>query len=412
MPKRPNPAPSTGGPSSGNPEFHRRGSIVAITDPRLPQTSPWEVTSIVWSGASGRAARAHPGHAAFCMRRTMHENPDFADLHFFRYVSFIPGMSANTHGVRPGRFTPSYAFDIEFELGRAEERLQTREFSPTPGQVVVGHKSAGYEYGGEEVYTEKWAKIADQFTSMPAQNLSNWGIHMNKIVEWVDNFWQSEDCYYDFISNTNNCAGVVWRALTSGGGKAFAEIHANCPNHRVYTTPSDFHEFSTYASLGIQKINQASTYVSHTYNATATARDVMAGAPVGWSSTDLYRPADWMRESSVAWKTRGLILRRIDACLEKYHSLTWGGNYNDKLLEVLKIIIALQEHFLVSKSGKRDAALCALAKQVFSLKTQLDAEAVQMWDLSDYYGVALNDRAVARTGSRPLMQRMADRFSR
>ncbi len=94
------------------------------------------------------------------------------------------------------------------------------------------------------------------------------------------------------------------------------------------------------------------------------------------------------------------------------HKLTWGANYNEKLLEVLKIIIALQEHFLVSKSGKRDAALCALAKQVFAVKGSLDADCIKMWELLDYYGVAANDLAVHRTGARPRAQLLADRFGR
>lgn len=399
-------------PGSPGPQFHRRGSIVAITEPLIPQTLPWEVTSIVWTGATGRAVRTHPGHAAFCMRRKTDENPDFVDLHSVRYVSFIPGLSANAHGVRPGRFTPGYGFDINYELGRASERLQTREFSPSAGQVVIGHERRGRDAAGDELHIEEWAKIADKFVSMPAMDFTNWGIEMNKIVAWVSAFWQSADCYYDFISNSHNCASVVWRALTAGGGKAFAEIHGNCPNHKIYITPQEFHDFCTYVRNGIQKVNQASTYVNGIYNAVAAARDVVAGAPVGWNSTDLYRPADWMKESSVSWKARGLILRRIDEALIKYHKLTWDRDYNDKLLEVLKILIALSEHFVVSKSGKRDAALCALAKQVFSVKSSLDVEAVKMWDMWDYYGVALNDGDVARTGSRPMLQRLADRFSR
>lgn len=342
----------------------------------------------------------------------MDNNPDFADISMYRYVSFIPGASVNTNGVRPGRFTPGYNHDLKYELGRAEERLQNRQFTPNTGQVVIDHNFYGHEYGGEEVFTEEWAKIADKFVSMPGMDLSSWGINMNRIVDWCVNFWSGEDCYYDFISNSHNCASVVWRALTAGGGKAFAEIHGNCPNHKVYITPDEFNDFCVSVREGIQKINQASSYVCNTYNDKATTRDVMSAASIGWSSTDLYRPDDWKKESSVAWKTRGLILRRIDESLVKYHKHTWDSNYNEKLLELLKIIIALQEHFLVSKSGKRDAALCALAKQVFVVKEAMNMSCLKMWDLTDYYGVAANDLGVHRTGPRPAAQRFVDRYVR
>lgn len=410
MPKHGQGAAPSAPAAPAAPSFHRRGSIVAITPPQIPQNTAWEATSIVWTGASGKRVLTHPGHAALCLRRARDTNPDFDDISMNRYVSFIPGASSNTNGVRPGRFTPGYGHDIKYELGRAEDRLQNRQFAPNSGQVVIDHNFYGHEYGGEEVFTEEWAKVADKFVSMPAMDLSNWGINLNRIVDWCVNFWSSEDCYYEFISNSHNCASVVWKSLTAGGGKAFAEIHGNCPNHKVYITPDEFNDYCVSVREGIQKVNQASSYISNTYNDKSAARDMMSGAPVGWSSTDLYKPEDWKRESSVTWKTRGLILRRIDDSLVKYHKLTWDVHYNEKLLEVLKIIIALQEHFLVSKSGKRDAALCALAKQVFVVKGSLDATSIKMWDLIDYYGVAANDLAVHRTGSRPKSQGIADRF--
>lgn len=411
MPKPPHSGAQTAAAPSSAPVFHRRGSIVAKTPAQIPQNTAWEATSVVWSGASGKGALNHPGHAALCLRRTMDSNPDFAEVNMCRYVSFIPGASRNTNGVRPGRFTPGYNHDLKYELGRAEERLQNRQFTPSSGQVVIDHNFYGHEYGGEEVFTEEWAKIADKFVSMQGMDLSSWGINLNRIVDWCMNFWVGEDCYYEFISNSHNCASVVWRALTCGGGKAFAEIHGNCPNHKVYITPDEFSDFCVNIREGIQKVNQAASYICNTYNDKSIARDLMSGAPIGWSSLDLYKPEDWKKESSVSWKTRGLILRRIDDALVKYHKLTWDGNYNDKLLEVLKIIIALQEHFLVSKSGKRDAALCALAKQVFVVKSSLDTECIKMWELLDYYGVAANDLAVHRTGARPISQVMVDRFA-
>ena len=397
--------------------YHRRGSIIAITEPTIPQDTSWEATSVVWTNAFGRGAFTHPGHAALCLRKAKSLTPDFTEVEKFRWVSFMPEVGRNPYGMRAGKFTTGYYHDIKFELGRAEDRLQNREFAPRHGQVVVGHDFYGYEKG-EETLTEDWATVADKFVSMPAMDISKWGISLNRIVDWCATFWSSQACYYDFISNTNNCASVVWSALTAGGGKAFAEIHSNCPNHKVYITPSEFNDYCVRVREGILKVNQAAEYVCTTYNDKSTSsRDIMSAAPIGWNETDLYKLADWKRESAVSFKARGLILRRIDEALLNYHKYTWDANYNEKLLELLNIIIALRDHFLASKSGKRDAALCALAKQVFKVQSDMGAECLRSWCLGDFYDQVSPEydglqRAAPRGKRQEYFERMANRANR
>jgi hypothetical protein len=402
-----NPATLPPLPGTGN-ILHRRASVLgfdSITEPEIAQTYAWEATGIVWTGAKGTGSFNHPGHAALALRKVMNPTPNFAIEVDFKYVSYIPGSDNwNARGVRTGFFTRSYEYDIDYELGTAEGRLRTRQFRASPNQVIARvTPSPGQLRGGEQLYEEKWGKVADRFVSMQAFSPASIGIDMNRIVSWCVKFRNSTDYYYDFVSNTHNCASVAWRALDQGGGRAYCQIQDSVPNHKIYITPKEFGDYSVSVAEGVLKADRALNYVINTavQKLNRNAQAFYTAAPIGFGgANDLYQTRDWMNESAVAWKMRGWILRRIDDAIQKYHTYTWDRNYSEKLFQLLTVTVNLQDHFRASSSGSRDAALTALAIQVMSVFAQLRADATIAWDAADYYEESPDEAALQRAGDR------------
>ena len=385
---------------------HRAGSIIRPETPEIEQNYPSEVTAVVWTGGKGVGAFSHPGHAAMCLRRNMQERVDFDDLVNNRYVSYIPGGDYNDNDVRSGLFQESYAEDMEFEIAeRTNERLGARVFPPSQRQQVIknyGRDDAGsFRKAGEQAFEEQWGIKADTFVSMAALTDDRIGLDYNRIVSWCLNFKSAPDFYYDFVSNSNNCASVVWKALDMGGGKAFCAIHTSVPNNRIYITPKEFADYSEFIRLGILKANICYDYIwREIENKRMRNAGLARQAPIGFALDDIYSYHDWKDESAVSWKMRGFILRRIDDAVEKYHKYAWGTNYSDKLQQLLIIIVNLQDHLLKSQSGKRDAAIVALGQQVTRVVDRLKHDAVGLWDARTYYGTAHDEDALIRTYQR------------
>jgi len=96
--------------------------------------------------------------------------------------------------------------------------------------------------------------------------------------------------------------------------------------------------------------------------------------------------AEFKAQSAVAWKVRGLMVRAIDAALEKYVALTWDANYPAKLGEFVAVIKNAYDHLLASRSGSRTAAFRALGVRILEVVRQLAVRSSQPWPSMPYYG--------------------------
>ena len=373
-------------PAASN--LHRVGSTVRPHDISIEQRYSSECTSVVWTNKRFAGAISHPGHAALLLRKNM--KTDARKFNLFpqvvSYVSFLPSNAdRNNQSLLPGSFSSDYLKDMSFETSEVtQERLQKREYSPKSNQLVAESRAIG------DRYLERWGTAADSFVSMQAMGDADEriGIDLNRIVYWANNFRTSPQCAYVFFSTNQNCAGVAWQALDAGGGKAFCEYFTKTPQHRLYKTPNDFIEYVTYIQQGILAANRSLDYVRNTYkqkiqaNFRNSAGDFFHKAGAGFNrviASDLYSYEEWMRESSVSFRARGFILRDIDSAVKSFHTFDWIDNFSEKLLCLLKIIKGIEDHFLESSSGSRDAALVALAKQVNQIVSQLCGSSTKPW---------------------------------
>ncbi|NYZ11486.1 hypothetical protein HL658_02905 [Azospirillum sp. RWY-5-1] len=349
----------------------------------IPQRYTPEATLVIWENRDGIRAMKHPGHAALLLRRfnftTLNGNWDPTRV---RYVSFFPGGGREKSSMaRPAQFSAHYFWDMKFEMSdRAQEGLRAKTLQRRRGQYLIQHDLS------QDDPVEIYGQMADGILPMPAMSLSDryrWGIDLNRIVTWALNFRTSKDFNYEFVSKSNNCAGVAIRALRAGGGEAFASVVGGAPNMTLYATPKDCIQIGDAVMEGIRRANQMMAYLNGVVD---RKFNLLGGVHATRDPSELYTAADWKRDSYVALKTRGLILRSIDSALEKYHRLTWDNNYPEKLTAYMAVLKGVYDHFQVSTSGKREPAFVVLATQLLFTWTILAAEAELGWDARSYYG--------------------------
>lgn len=346
----------------------------------IAQTYTPEATLVIWENRDGFRAMQHPGHAALLLRRFTLTHMNLVwDPTRVRYVSFFPGGGREKSSlVRPGQFSAHYFWDMKFEMSeRVQNALQQGTMLPRNEQYVIGS-----ELGSN---TEIYGQAADRILSMPALSPNNqyrWGIDLNRIVDWALNFRVSKEFNYEMVSKSNNCAGVAIRALRAGGGEAFASVVGGAPTMTLYATPKDCVQIGQAVIEGIRRVNDMMSFLN---NIVALKSRNLVGTLANRNVNDLYTASEWKRDSHVALKTRGLILRGIDSGLEKYHRLSWDTNYPEKLSAYVSVLKGVHEHFEVSKSGKREPAFVVLSSQILGQWRNLAAEANLNWKTGTFY---------------------------
>lgn len=350
----------------------------------IPQKYTPEATLVIWENRDGVRAMQHPGHAALLLRRFSFTNLNANwDATRIRYISFFPGGSREKNTMkRPAQFSAHYFWDMNFEMSeRAQLGLRNKTMQRRRGQYVIGHGE-----DAEQNPVEIYGQMADGILPMPGLSLADryhWGIDLNRIVKWALEFRTSKDFNYEFISKSGNCAGVAIRALRAGGGEAFASVIGGAPSLTLYATPKDCIQIGQAVMDGIRRVNHM---MDHLNGVVQGKYNNLGGTHATRDISELYSAADWKRDSYVALKTRGLILRSIDSGLEKYHRLTWDNNFPDKLTAYMTVLKGVYDHFQVSKSGKREPAFVVLAAQLLFTWSTVAAEADLSWDPRSYYG--------------------------
>lgn len=350
----------------------------------IPQKYTPEATLVIWENRDGIRAMQHPGHAALLLRRFNFTNMNTRwDPTRIRYVSFFPGGGREKSSmVRPAQFSAHYFWDMKFEMSdRAQEGLRAKTMQRRRGQYLIA-----YDEQSQEDPVEIYGQMADGIMAMPGLSLADryqWGIDLNRVVTWALKFRTSKDFNYEMVSKSNNCAGVAIRALRAGGGEAFASVVGGAPSLTLYATPKDCIQIGQAVVDGIRRVNQMMSYLNGVVNLKSGN---LGGVHATRDLSELYSASDWKRDSYVALKTRGLILRSIDSALEKYHRLNWDNDYPEKLTAYMTVLKSVYDHFQVSKSGKREPAFVVLASQLLVRWNLLAAEAELGWDARSYYG--------------------------
>lgn len=282
-----------------------------------------------------------------------------------RPISFWPTGNKKLFDSTTASFNENHLEDYKLELGdRAADKLSSRKFAPLGGQIVIG--VAG---NGDDV----WGKRPEVIVSVPALSSARQtrlGINLNKMIHWAIHFKHSTEFNYTFVSRSQNCAGVVVRALVAGGGDAFAVFGGNHAKGNIYMTPNDAQRWSEAVLRGITEVNRMLEVL----------RNATAHLPPGRTELMLHR--DWKRTSAASWTIRGSQTRTIDKALETYHQKNWLNGYPAKLEALVSIIHSIREH--MRRESKRDAAYLELANQVVGVVGLLARGADEPWAARTY----------------------------
>jgi hypothetical protein len=389
-------------------------------DLTIPQTQDHECTFMVWHTAPGSAAKRHMGHASLLLRRVRNEgpwwvrvmqygnvaavyNPDYGNNNE-RYISFWPNDG------NPPDFLEHHLMDYQRELGDHAGRLlanidnnnipaagqparqdrvwqiyqQTGHWpQPRGGQVVCGVIGVNHPI---DVWGQKYqGRVALQ--GLCPTRRHEVGLNLNKMVSWAIGFRASPECAWKAITTTQNCAGVAVRAMVAGGADAFGKMWGSPSKGNLYITPDDAETYAKGVAIGIQRANMMIGYLRQ--------RVANQQAPPNLGN-DLYQAAAWKGASEMAWKVRGIMLRAIDAGLERYHALDWDRNYPEKLDEFLTIVWNTFNHMVKSKSQGRLGAFHVLCLQILEVVKQLADGSAAAWQAQNYYG----ESAPARNGNK------------
>lgn len=311
---------------------------------KLKQESDFECTVMIWRTAEGfTGGLRHPGHASFLMRKTRNEGPftldDYDEACYdnhsaVRYVSFWPGTTnvaeaktrfdlaikgniRNARMKQNGYFRGHHLDDYTAEIGRrAIERLDDG-MARRQGQVLLWSGLIEDPKTGLNVPAERYGQAPQELIHLPGivgSRPTQLGIQMNRIVDWCHDFKASKDFNYQYISTSNNCAGVACRALAAGGADAFAGVGGCSRESSIFFTPNDAETWVKAVRGGIFQVNVWLSML----NANSPRASV-------WRE-NLPTVAQWKRESYKTFSFRGSETRGVDEALAVWHACDIGEN--------------------------------------------------------------------------------------
>lgn len=405
----------------------------------IDQERQKEVTVIIWQHKSKKflTKDGQEGHGSLLLRKEKQENAylleatsnDNLQNKLYRYISYTKGIRKNS-----GLFLPSYIRSMEMMMsGTTQNRLRKGVFEPGYSQKVTGRYSftrndpeeswmdeeekrelAGWRNDG---YSEQWGKTANTFISLPAFDLDQIGLDMNRMVDWCIEHQSSERFCYQYISNRDNCVSIAWKALEAGGGEAFCKLGGHsAPSHYIYITAQDLKEYAAYIKIGI---HNAQTYYRMIKREASSALcqniKITERAPIGFSlavsgsAGRLYSYSEWKAE------TKGNMLgyrgkcADLDDALKQYSKYEWKAldlsvssehfsKKFDALLTILKILSSLWQLNKNYVTIERPA-LVALSLQVCQEIEKLKVEALKSWDSRNFYKDAVIDMIIPPEGN-------------
>jgi hypothetical protein len=400
-------------------------SLMAPDTITIDQEREKEVTVIIWQLKSTKflIKDGQAGHGSLLLRKEKQENAylleatshDNLQSKLYRYISYTKGVKKNS-----GRFLPSYIGSMEMMMAQTtQNRLRKGDFEPGYAQKVTGRESfhrwvpeeswmddddkreqAGWIKDG---YSEKWGKSANRFISLPAFDLDQIGLDMNRMVDWCIQHQSSERFCYQYVSNRDNCVSIAWKALEAGGGEAFCKLGGHtAPSHYIYITAQDLKEYAAYIKIGI---HNAQTYYRMIKREASSALcqniKMTERAPIGFSlavsgtAGRLYNYGEWKAE------TKGNMLgyrgkcADLDESLRQYSKYEWrtldltvsAEHFSKKLDSLLTILKTLSSLWQLNKNyvTVEKPALVALSLQVCQEIEKLKAESLKSWDNRNFY---------------------------
>jgi hypothetical protein len=371
----------------------RRVGIGAFkaSDLKVKQNFDNECTVMIWRTSKawlGYGGLSHPGHASVFLRKSLNEGPFLErntgvgygkiDGRKARYVSFWPAGDPDkaTRGglytsSRDGEFLSHHNIDYENELSaRGAERLDEGS-ARRQGQIMVSANNLG-----DEVYGQLPDVLISLQALAPSRTISL-GLQLNRIVDWCQDFKISPDFNYKYISSSNNCAGVAVRALSAGGGDAFAAVGGCSKKSSIYYTPNDAEDWANSVAVGIQKVN-AWLATLNVYS----SKDSVWG--YGLPTVD-----QWKTASHKSFSFRGRETRGVDDALADWNACQ-KGNDPKSFPKAFGALVQLIQHTFMhmqkDPNSKRNEAYRQLARSMLLQVEHLAQKAALAWSPTSYYG--------------------------
>ena len=385
-------------------KMHR---TVQFSDLKLKQEFDFECTVMIWrTGEGWKGALKHPGHAAFLMRKTRDDGPfvyqsytdgQYRDDSKARYVSFWPGNNNEAElktrfdpefkirlrdgrVLRGGYFVDYHVTDYMSELGKKGATLLDEGSARRQGQILVwtGMYSDPKTNEGRLPH-ERYGQLPQALIHLPGMVINrptSLGIQMNRIVDWCLDFRESEDFNYQYISTSNNCAGVAVRALAAGGADAFAAIGGCSGKSSIYFTPNDAEVWAKAVAAGIQRVN-----------AWLSTLNFYSPKESRWG-LDMPTVAEWKAASHKSFSFRGSETRGVDNALAVWHACQQGKDpksFPKAFGALVQLIQHTFMHMQKDPNSGRNEAYRQLARAILEEVKHLAQISNKSWSDTSFY---------------------------
>jgi hypothetical protein len=181
-----------------------------------------------------------------------------------------------------------------------------------------------------------------------------WGLDGARMFRWWEVFSHSPKNRYRLLSTTQNCAGIIARALQAGG----AELFAPMPKPTGFMHPNHVHEWAKQVCRVVQPCNKM---FAVGYQLPALS------APIN-RNTGAFTAAQWKKESRQGFgHKRSQYLQRIDQLLDKYATFggTWtAADYDQRIAVLGQIMAQINKHLVHNPHSSRTDPVLKLGEQI------------------------------------------------
>jgi hypothetical protein len=185
-----------------------------------------------------------------------------------------------------------------------------------------------------------------------------WGLDGARMFRWWEAFSHSPKQRYRLLSTTQNCAGVIARALQAGGAELFAPI----PKPTGYMHPNHVHEWAKRVNGVIDKYNKMSAI-----GYKADCKRPVLSAAVN-RNTGTFSAAEWKKQTRQGFgHTRSQYLQRIDQLLQKYETFGWrwtAADYDQRIAVLGQIMDQINKHLIHNPHSSRTDPVLKLGEQI------------------------------------------------
>jgi hypothetical protein len=306
-----------------------------LTRPANPVLD-WRDIAIPFSTGAVRGRTAFDDYAGEMSRATRHQLTHGVytkrDTQFKKVIGVVRGA--------PNPPTPGGKLLPEYPPGVVTAKKASDLWMVEPGGVIT-------------LWVEMPDKVHLPVLSTPG---TAFGLDAVRMYRWWQVFCTSPRNIYRLLSRTQNCAGVIARALQAGGG----ELYAPMPDPYLFMEPNHIRNWALAIQAKLDKFNKA---MNPLYMPPAVA-------PVPRAAEELMSVRLWMDKTNRGVLShRGAYVRQIDRLLTRYWASAgaWTNtNYEERVRILGQILDQIHKHLVHRPHSSRTDPALELGEQILA----------------------------------------------